>query len=63
MSIGYLTEIRYPKQTEEILKDNRREGYDLSVGIEDPMTEKPGIRLAMECAYQNGRNILWQKEK
>ncbi len=25
MSIGYLTEIRYPKQTEEILKDNRRE--------------------------------------
>ena len=33
------------------------------VGIEDPMTEKPGVRLAMECAYQNGRNILWQKEK
>lgn len=25
MSIGYLNEIRYPKQTEEILKDNRRE--------------------------------------
>lgn len=25
MSIGYLTEIRYPKQIEEILKDNRRE--------------------------------------
>jgi hypothetical protein len=25
MSIGYLTEIRYPKQTEEILKNNRRE--------------------------------------
>ena len=28
MSIGYLTEIRYPKQTEEILKDNRREEYE-----------------------------------
>ena len=40
-----------------------KEGYALSVGIEDPMTEKPGVRLAMECAYQNGRNILWQKEK
>ena len=25
MSIGYLNEIRYPKQTEEILKNNRRE--------------------------------------
>ncbi|MFR6580771.1 MAG: hypothetical protein ACLURP_01055 [Ruminococcus sp.] len=33
-----------------------KEGYALSVGIEDPMTEKPGVRLAMECAYQN-----WQK--
>ena len=40
-----------------------KEGYALSVGIEDPMTEKPGVRLAMDCAYQNGRNILWQKEK
>ena len=40
-----------------------KEGYALSVGIEDPMTEKPGVRLAMDCAYQNGRNVLWQKEK
>ena len=40
-----------------------KEGYALSVGIEDPMTEKPGVRLAMDCAYQNGRNILWQMEK
>ena len=32
------------------------------MGIEDPMTEKPGVRLAMECAYQNGRNILWQRK-
>ena len=28
-----------------------KEGYALSVGIEDPMTEKPGVRLAMDCAY------------
>ena len=34
MSIGYLTEIRYPKQTEEILKDNRREGYEGFAGRE-----------------------------
>ena len=40
-----------------------KEGYALSVGIEDPMTEKPGVRLAMDCAYQNARNVLWQKEK
>ena len=34
MSIGYLTEIRYPKQTEEILKDNRREEYEGFAGRE-----------------------------
>lgn len=44
--------------TDEI-KNLLKEGYRLSVGIEDPMTKKPSLRLAMECAYENGRNILW----
>ena len=57
-AVSYLPVARVPN-IPALLK----EGYALSVGIEDPMTEKPGVRLAMECAYQNGRNILWQKEK
>ena len=36
-----------------------REGYRLSVGIEDPMTDRPQVRLAMNCKYKNGKNILW----
>lgn len=39
------------------------DGYVLSVGIEDPMTEQTNVRLAMDCVYQNGRNILWKMEK
>ena len=38
-------------------------GYTLAVGIEDPMTEKPGVRLAMDCIYQDGKNVLWKIEK
>ena len=37
--------------------------YALSVGIEDPMTEKPSIRMAMDCSYQDGRNLLWEIER
>ena len=34
-------------------------GYRLSVGIEDPMTELPCVRFAMEALYQEGKNYLW----
>ena len=48
-----------PPDVPAILED----GYVLSVGIEDPMTEQTNVRLAMDCVYQNGRNILWKMEK
>ena len=35
------------------------EKYDLSIGIEDPMTGKASVRMAMKCSYKNGRNYLW----
>lgn len=35
------------------------EKYDLSIGIEDPMTGKTSVRMAMKCSYKNGRNYLW----
>ena len=35
------------------------ERYDLSIGIEDPMTGKASVRMAMKCSYKNGRNYLW----
>ena len=38
-------------------------GYTLAVGMEDPMTEKPGVRLVMDCIYQDGKNVLWKIEK
>ena len=33
--------------------------YDLSIGIEDPMTGKTSVRMAKKCSYKNGRNYLW----
>lgn len=33
--------------------------YNISVGVEDPMTGKTNIRLAMKCNYKDGRNFLW----
>ena len=35
-------------------------GYRLAVGIEDPMTETPSVRFAMEALYKEGKNYLWQ---
>lgn len=36
-----------------------KEGYRLSVGIEDPMTGRLQVKLAMKCGYEDGKNILW----
>lgn len=33
--------------------------YKLSIGIEDPMTGKPSIRLAMKSTYKKGKTFLW----
>ncbi len=35
------------------------EKYNISIGIEDPMTEKDNLRLAMKCQYTDGKNFLW----
>ena len=35
-------------------------GDRLAVGIEDPMTETPSVRFAMEALYKEGKNYLWQ---
>ena len=43
----------------EKVKSLLKEGYRLSVGIEDPMTDRPQVRLAMKCGYADGKNILW----
>ena len=37
-----------------------KKGYRLSIEIEDPMTEKVGVRLAMNTLYQEGKNYLWK---
>lgn len=37
-----------------------KKGYRLSVGIEDPMTGSPQVRLGMKCGYEDGKNILWE---
>ena len=34
-------------------------GYRISVGIEDPMTGKESVRLAMDILYEDGKNYLW----
>ena len=34
-------------------------GYRISVGIEDPMTGKESVRLAMDVLYEDGKNYLW----
>ena len=33
--------------------------YNICIGIEDPMTGKENLRLAMKCGYMDGRNLLW----
>ena len=33
--------------------------YNIRIGIEDPMTGKENLRLAMKCRYMDGRNLLW----
>ena len=33
--------------------------YRISVGIEDPMTGKESVRLAMDVLYEDGKNYLW----
>ena len=43
----------------ERLNSLLEKGYWLSVGIEDPMTELPCVRFAMEALYQEGKNYLW----
>lgn len=43
----------------EKVKNLLKKGYRLSVGIEDPMTGRPQVRLAMKCGYADGRNVLW----
>ena len=43
----------------ERLNSFLEKGYRLSVGIEDPMTELPCVRFAMETLYQEGKNYLW----
>ena len=44
----------------EKLNSLLKKGYRLSIGIEDPMTEKAGVRLAMNTLYQEGKNYLWK---
>ena len=34
-------------------------GCRISVGIEDPMTGKESVRLAMDILYEDGKNYLW----
>lgn len=43
----------------ERLNSLLEKGYRISVGIEDPMTELPCVRFAMETLYQEGKNYLW----
>ena len=43
----------------ERLNSLLEKGYRLSVGIEDPMTELPCVRFAMEALYQEGKNYFW----
>ena len=43
----------------ERLNSLLEKGYRLSGGIEDPMTELPCVRFAMEALYQEGKNYLW----
>lgn len=43
----------------ERLNSLLEKGYRLLVGIEDPMTELPCVRFAMEALYQEGKNYLW----
>ena len=54
MSIGYLTEIRYPKQTEEILKDNRREEYEGFAGWEYRLCDRIICRRSISRLSGNG---------
>lgn len=44
--------------TEKLLKLIEKK-YNLSVGIEDPMTGKTSLRMTMLCEYKDGKNFLW----
>ena len=33
--------------------------YNIRIGVEDPMTGKENLLLAMKCRYMDGRNLLW----
>ncbi len=35
------------------------ENYNISIGVEDPMTGETGMRFAMQCEYKDGQNFLW----
>lgn len=42
------------------LTEGQKKEYHVSIGIEDPMTGQPQVRLAMkDCEYINGRNRLF----
>lgn len=39
--------------------DMFRQGYSVGIGIIDPLTEKPAVRLAMDVEYRDGINMLY----
>lgn len=41
------------------LVDLASKKYNIRIGVEDPMTGKENLRLAMKCRYMDGRNLLW----
>ncbi len=41
------------------LVEKAENGCRISVGIEDPMTGKESVRLAMDILYEDGKNYLW----
>lgn len=45
-------------ETGELLKLAGKK-YNISIGVEDPMTGKTNLRMAMECTYEDGKNFLW----
>lgn len=56
-----------PRETIETdtLLDTRKlfelagENYHISIGVEDPMIGKTGLRFAMQSDYKDGQNFLW----
>ena len=57
----------FPRETIETdtLLDTRKlfelagENYHISIGVEDPMIGKTGLRFAMQGDYKDGQNFLW----